>query len=50
MIFIPVIVVLLILFGFLKWLNDYEEPKNNKQQADLKNALTDFKNQLNIRK
>lgn len=53
MIFIPVLVVVLILWAFLKWLNDYGKPKNpkkTKRQADLKNALEDFKNQLDIRK
>lgn len=53
MIFIPVLVVVLILWVFLKWLNDYGKPKNpkkTKRQADSKNALEDFKNQLDIRK
>ena len=53
MIFIPALVVLLILGIFLKWLNDYGKPKNpkkEKRQADLKNALEDFQNQLNIKK
>jgi len=50
MVFIPVLVVALILWVFLKWLNDYEKPKNTKRQADLKNALEDFKSQLDIRK
>lgn len=53
MVFIPVLVVVLILGVFLKWLNDYGKPRNpkkTKQQADLKNALEDFKEQLNIRK
>lgn len=48
MIFIPVLVVLLILGVYLKWLNDYGKQK--KRQDDLKNALEDFKNQLNIKK
>lgn len=48
MIFIPVLVVLLILGVYLKGLNDYGKPK--KRQDDLKNALEDFKNQLNIKK
>ena len=53
MIFIPVLVVLLILGAYLKWLNDYGKPKNpkkEKRQADLKNALEDFQSQLNIMK
>lgn len=53
MVFIPVLVVALILWVFLKWLNGYEKPKNpkkTKRQTDLKNALEDFKSQLDIRK
>lgn len=50
MIFIPVLVVLLIAAVFFKWLDDYGKPKRKKQQTELKNALADFKNQLNIKK
>lgn len=53
MICIPVLVVLFLLGIFLKWLNDYGKPKNpkkEKQQTDLKNALSDLKNQCNIKK
>lgn len=53
MIFIQVIIVFLILGAYLKWLNDYGKPKNQKKEkrkADLKNALGDFRNQFDIRK
>lgn len=50
MIFIPVLVVMLILGVYLKWLNDYGKPKKKKRQTELKNALVDFKIQLNVKK
>ena len=50
MIFIPVLVVMLILGVYLKWLNDYGKKKKKKRQTELKNALVDFKSQLNVKK
>lgn len=50
MVFIPVLVVMSVLCVYLKWLNDYGKPRKKKRQADLKNALVDFKSQLNVRK
>lgn len=53
MVFIPVLIVMFLLGVYLKWLNNYGKPKNpkkEKRQTDLKNALGDLKNQLNIKK
>lgn len=50
MVFIPILIVMLVLGVYLKWLNDYGRSKRKKRQTDLKNALVDFKSQLNVKK